>query len=195
MHAQVRPMIKPALALTHRVANRGRAFTILELLVVLVIISIIASMMLPVYSSYVARMEESRCIANLHNLYVAASGYLQANGSWPQIPVTLIKDDKTLYAKTWVATLQPYGASHSVWICPTIQRTMGISMDALEKDENYRIDFIAAPFNDNPMTPRLAGTHPWFVEKAGVHSRGNLLILANGSTTSLQDLTGVPPNR
>jgi hypothetical protein len=146
-------------------------------------------MLLPVYSEYTARMEEARCLANLRSLYVAASGYLQANDSWPQIPVTLITEDPTMYARSWVRALTPFGAPHATWICPTIQHSFGISMDALEKDENYRIDFIAAPFDDNPVSPRLDPKHPWFLEKAGVHSRGNLVVLADGTTVSLKDLT------
>lgn len=171
------------------VCKRTRAFTILEVLVVVVIIAIIASMLLPVYSSFVARMEESRCLANLRNLYVAASGYLQANESWPQIPVTLMTDEPKTYARSWVAALAPFGAPHSTWICPSLQHLSGISMEALEKDEHYRIDFFATPFDDNPVSPRQAPTHPWFIEKAGLHSRGNLLILANGNTLSLKDVT------
>ena len=179
----------------HSAANRHRAFTLLELLVVLVIIAIIATMLLPAYAAYIARVEEARCIANLKNLYVAASGYLQSNGSWPQIPVSLLKDNDKLYAKSWVNALTPFGAPHNVWLCPTMQRTMTYSMDAADKDENYRIDFIATPFDENPLTPRLANTHPWFIEKTGLHSRGNLVILANGTTTSLQDITGIQPGK
>ncbi len=167
--------------------------TLLEVLVVIVIIGILASMMLPVYSKFTEKAEEVRCLANLKNLYVAASGYLQAAGSWPQIPVKLIADDPKTYARGWVDALTPYGALHKIWICPAMQRTLGISMDAIDLPENYRIDFIATPFNDDPGTPRLNATHPWFIEKAGLHSRGNLLILANGTITSLQDLVGPKP--
>ena len=176
--------------LPHSVASRLRGFTILEVVTVIVIIAILATMLLPIYSSFTARAEEARCLANLRNLYVAASGYLQADGSWPQIPAKLIIDDPKTYAKSWVAALAPYGIAHSTWICPTLQHTFGTSMDSLEKTENYRIDFIAAPFDDNPASPRNDPNHPWFIEKAGVHPRGNLLILANGTTTSLLDLTG-----
>lgn len=164
--------------------------TLLEVLVAIVIIGILASMLLPVYSSYTARMEEARCLNNLRGLYVAASGYLQANDSWPQIPVQLLVEDSKTYARLWVTALSPFGAPLKTWICPTMQRSLGTSMDDLAKDENYRIDFIATPFSDDPISPRATPTHPWFIEKTGLHSRGNLVILTNGTTTSLKDLTG-----
>jgi prepilin-type N-terminal cleavage/methylation domain-containing protein len=166
------------------------AFTVLELMVVIVIIAILASMLLPLLSSFTARADEARCIANLKNLYVAASGFLQANSTWPQIPVKLLTDDPPTYAKSWVSALKPYGAPHSSWICPTLQRSFGKPMDSIDEDANYRVDFIAAPFSDNPAAPWQDANHPWFIEKAGVHPRGNLLILTNGTTTSLVDLTG-----
>jgi prepilin-type N-terminal cleavage/methylation domain-containing protein len=174
----------------YRLSRNRAAFTVLEVLVVVVIVAIIASMLLPVYSNYTSRMEEARCLANLRNLYVAASGYLLANESWPQIPVQLLVDQPKAYARAWVSALAPFGAPHSTWICPTIQRSFQISMDELAKDENYRIDFIATPFDDQPSSPRRSATHPWFIEKSGIHSRGNLVVLANGSTLSLRDLAG-----
>jgi hypothetical protein len=149
-------------------------------------------MLLPAYSAFQARSEEARCLMNLRNLFVAASGYLQANESWPQVPTTLITTDSLTYAKKWVAALTPYGAPHSSWICPTLQRTFHFPMDAIDVDTYYRIDYTATAFNANAMTPRLAGSHPWFIEKAGVHPRGNLMILADGSSAALLDYVNVP---
>lgn len=173
-------------------AHRERShlgMTVLELMVVVVIIGIIATMLLPVFAGIQARTSEARCTANLKNLFVGASGYLQANGSWPQIPNTLIgKEDKT-YAKLWVAALKPYGVPHESWICPTIQRNFGLPISSISQDENYRVDYIGISFDDQPSSPYPQNAYPWFIEKAGFHGRGNLIILSNGSTTSLADLT------
>lgn len=176
-------------------SKRSSAFTILEIMVVVVIILILASMLVPIYSSFKARADEARCLANLRSLYVAASGYIQGDGSWPQIPAKLFVDDPKTYARSWVEALTPYGATHATWICPTMQRNLGISMEVIDKDENYRIDFVASPYSDEPTAPRADPAHPWFIEKAGVHPRGNLLILANGTTTSLLELTGKTLNK
>ena len=162
--------------------------TLLEVITVIVIIGILASMLVPIQSSLTANAQEASCLANLRGLYVAAQGYLQASGSWPQISPNLIVDDPKTYAHSWVDALEKYGAPHKAWICPAVQRSLGISMDAIDDPDNYRIDFIAAPFDDNPATPRLNPTQAWFVEKAGLHPRGNLVILANGTLTSLKDI-------
>ena len=165
----------------------------MELAVVVVIIGILATMLLPIYAGYRERSEESRCLANLRSLYNAASSYLLQSESWPQIPVKWVKDNPKGYARAWVSTLTPFGAPHQTWLCPTIQRSMGVSLeDVMTKDEHYRIDFVAGFFDDNPTSPRLADSFPWFVEKSGVHGRGNLFIQANGITGALQDIAGGP---
>jgi type II secretory pathway pseudopilin PulG len=156
--------------------------------VVVVIVAILASMLLPLYSSYKTRMEAVNCMANLRNLHIAASGYLLSNKSWPQISPALGNDNPKAFAKAWVEALRPFGAPHSTWICPAIQQRLHVTMEAVQKDEDYRIDYVPTPFDDNEVSPRRALRHPWFIEKAGFHGRGNLVILADGTTTSLKDL-------
>lgn len=172
-----------------RSLSRANGMTILELAVVMVIIAILASMLLPLMSSFSARTEEAKCLANLRNLYVGATGYLQANGSWPQISNDLIATDPKTYAKSWVAALTPYGIPHQTWICPTVQRGLGVPVSSIDKDENYRVDYLGVSFDDQPSSPYPEVAYPWFIEMAGFHGRGNLLILSDGSTKSLMDLS------
>lgn len=162
--------------------------TILEIAVVFVIIGILSTMLLPVYSSYVQRVEQAKCRANLRNLYVAASGYLQANGSWPQIPSSLLISDSKKHARDWVEVLTPYGAPHTAWICPTTQRLSGTPTDSFRMPESFRIDYIPTAFNDNPASPRQFPRNPWFLERGNFHGHGNLIIFADGSTVSAGEL-------
>ena len=162
--------------------------TVLELAVVIVIIGIIASMLIPVVGKFQARSDETKCRQNLRNLFIAAAGYVHDSGSWPQIPNTLIgKDDKT-YAKMWVSALAPYGVQHESWICPMIQRSTGLPISSIKEDEHYRIDYVGVAFDDKPSSPYPESAFPWFVERAGFHGRGNLIILSNGTTTALMDM-------
>ena len=169
--------------------RRNIGMTLLELAVVIVIIAILASMLLPFLSSYQTKAEEAKCLANLRNLYVGASGYLQSNGSWPQIPNTLIASDAKTYAWMWVAALTPYGIPHTTWICPSVQRSLGLSISTIEEDDNYRVDYVGVSFDDKPSSPYPEIPYPWFIEKSGFHGRGNLLVVSDGSTTSVADLS------
>lgn len=162
--------------------------TILELAVVIVIIAILASMLLPFYGAMTARADEGKCLANIRGLHVAASSYLNSNGSWPQIPIQMSVDNPRAYARQWVEALTPFGAPHPSWICPTLQRNLGIPFSAIEEEEHYRIDFLPSSFDSDPATPRRAGGYPWFMEKTAEHPRGQLIILADGTTTALLDI-------
>lgn len=162
--------------------------TILELAVVLVIIAILASMLLPFYGAMTARAEEGKCLANIRGLHVAASSYLNSNGSWPQIPVKLSEDNPHAFARNWVEALAPFGAPHVSWICPSLQRRLGIPFSAIDEKDHYRIDFLPSSFDSDPATPRRAGGYPWFMERIASHPRGQLIILADGTATALLDI-------
>src|SRR5260370_843422 len=155
--------------------------SLIEIAVSVAIIGILASLLLPVYSAHVARSEGVRCTANLRNLYVAASAYLQAGASWPQIPSGLAASAPKDYAHQWVDALSPFGAPHPVWICPSQQRAMKQTMDSIETAGKYRIDYIASPFDDNPTSPHRWSHYPWFFEQASWHGHGNLILFNDGT--------------
>lgn len=159
-------------------------FTLLEILSVIIIVVILATMLIPITTTFRARAQKAACTMNLRNLYVAASGYLEQQGHWPQIPTKNMKDPS--YTQAWVEALQPFGIGRENWICPTIQSQM--KSPDFTKRENYRLDYIPMPFDDRPTSPRKYPTHPWFVERGDVHGDGNLLIFTNGEVHSVKDV-------
>jgi len=165
-------------------AKRGTgAFTLIELATVIVVIAILATMIAGMAVELRGRADRAKCVQNLKNLYTGAASYLIQQGAWPQIDPT---QDKTLYAKAWVAALQPLGLTQENWICPTVQRVL--NNPDLTTDDNYRIDYMATPFDDKPMTPFLWPHQPWFVERGSVHGTGgNLIIWANGQIVTLDE--------
>lgn len=169
--------------------RRDCGVTVLELAVVVVIIGILASMLLPIFGGIQERALEATCFANLKNLYVGAASYLHANGSWPQIPNTLLASDPKSYAHRWVDVLKPYGIPHQTWICPTIQRKFAQPMSTIDDNDHYRVDYLGMAFDEKPSSPYPEKPFPWFVEQAGFHGRGNLMILSNGTTTTLADMS------
>ena len=167
----------------HRGESSRRGFTLLELGVVVAVVAILAALTIPVVSHLRARAQRVKCTNNLRNLSAAANLYLQQNGSWPQIPPSSAEGPSDEYSKAWIAALAPFNATRETWICPTIQNLLG-NPDFNEPD-NVRIDYIATPFDDKPITPTQWARQPWFIERGNVHGSGNLIIFTDGSISDL----------
>jgi len=174
-------------ACTLRKRDQG-GFTLLEVFVVIVIIAILATLLLPVFSKMRARAQRVQCMANLRSLYVAAESYVQQYGSWPQIPVLDSDSADQDYANAWIAALAPFGPTQKTWICPTIQELL--RNPDLSKPENIRVDYVATPFDDKPPTPHQWAKQPWFAETGDVHGNGNLIIFTDGSISDLKTVAG-----
>jgi type II secretory pathway pseudopilin PulG len=167
-------------------------FTLLQLIIVIAIIIVLATLSLATYSKLLARADRVQCTANLKNLYVAAELYQQEHESWPQILLSEDSDEPEIdYAMAWRAALQPYGPTAKTWICPTVQRQLE-NPDYLAS-ENARIDYLATAFDDKPGTAHRWPKQPWFAEVVDVHGHGQLLILADGSVSDAKTLTSAPP--
>lgn len=158
--------------------------TLLEILVVFVIIAVLAAITFPVLSSFRAHAQRVQCTANLRSLYVAAELYVQQNGSWPQIAIGESEDNDKDYATAWIAALKPFGVSEKTWICPTMQEQL--KAPNYLQPEDVRIDYVATPFDDKPMSPHEWSTQPWFVEAGDLHGHGNLIVFTDGSASDLK---------
>jgi prepilin-type N-terminal cleavage/methylation domain-containing protein len=165
--------------------NRAAAFTLMELLTVIVILSILATMVFGVMADIQYRADRAGCVANLKNLYTGAAVYVQQQGSWPQIDPKLISGDSITYAQKWIDALGQFGVSRNNWICPSVQRLLHNPDITIHK--NIRIDYVATPFDSKPLTPYLWPKQPWFVEKGAVHGGGNLIIWTNGQVVTLKE--------
>lgn len=157
----------------------------LEILVAVIVLGILATLLLAVTSKFRARAQRVQCTSNLRNLYVAANLFVQENGSWPQIRMAANSDTAELdYAQAWIAALTPFGPTRKTWICPTVQELQ--QSPDLSKLENVRVDYIATPFDDKPLSPRQWPRQPWFAEIADVHGNGNLIVFTDGSISDLK---------
>lgn len=177
----------PSLRAAIRLKNS--AFTLLELMTVIVVIAILATMLMPAMQGVQRRVERINCTSNLKGLFVATESYIQDNGHWPQIDSALIKGDASdhKYSQAWINALARYGIAQKVWICPTHQRSL--QNPDYTKPEKVRIDYLAMPFDTAQFTPHRWPSQPWFVERASAHGSGNLVIFTDGSVQALFEIT------
>lgn len=154
--------------------RRTPAFTILEVVVVLLIVTILAGFALPQYSRYVAKAQEIRCMSNLRSLHSALVSYLADNRDiWPQGPPP---EAGEAWASFWLQTLKPYGMSERDWQCPTIQKNVAAGNEA----EEALIHYVPTMFDNLPGTARKWSTQPWLIEIANAHGQGPLICFPDG---------------
>ena len=169
----------------HRLQRRNftaQGLTLLELLVLVAIVAVLVAISFPISSRLLSRAQRVQCSANLRSIYIATDLFLQQNESWPQIEESDDEDVADDSGNGWIAALKPFGISEKSWICPTVQNLLGNP----DLTQNVRVDYVATPFDDKPMTPHQWPRQPWFAEVGDVHGHGNLLIFTDGSISDLK---------
>lgn len=87
-----------------------RAFTLLELLVVIVIIGVLAGISLPIYNRIIQQGAETKTLSNTHQMGAAMLLYAGDNNS--QLP------SRTITTSKWPTLLQPYVQNIAVYSSP-----------------------------------------------------------------------------
>lgn len=100
--------------------KRNQGITIVELMLVVVVFSILAAIILPLFSRAKATSYRTQCAGNLRQLGVAFTNYASDwNGSWPS-PGGLA-GDRNYWAQSGNGGLESYVRQrgvNSVWCCP-----------------------------------------------------------------------------
>jgi len=132
-----------------------RAFTLVELLVVIAVIAILAAMLLPALSRAKTTADSAVCKSNLRQLTLAMTMYVQQTGTYP-------------YFYNWPYELQPFvgspwpepnlrfpanggysylGPRTSVFACPAYNRLQGAFFDKYGYGEEWSVGRGAYSYN------------------------------------------------
>ena len=104
------------------------AFTLLELMCVIAIVSILAVIVLQANTGWKEPGGAGPCLSNLKSLYIGASTYMQQQGHWPQIDPRLVTNQAGIRAamvrgagavRDFAASLGLPHESSASWAIPT----------------------------------------------------------------------------
>lgn len=155
---------------------RVRAYTLLELLVVIGIIGVLTALVALNYGRIMNMAGQVRCMGNLRGLHSVFSTYVTDYESWPQQPDFNSEADDE-YEAWWINTMQPFGVTEKMWQCATLSKMERQS----PKNERSRIHYTPTQFGPEALAARKWQHMPWFTEIANAHGKGALIIFTDGS--------------
>lgn len=108
--------------------EKGKIFTLIELLIVIAIIAILAAMLLPALNKARDTARKASCISQLKQMGLAVSGYANDNNNWFLSGYSGGGDSFTWYAKNkigpylnaWIdPNIKPYASNPVFFSCPS----------------------------------------------------------------------------
>ena len=163
--------------------KKSKAFTLIELLVVIAIISILATILFPVFARAREQARKSACMSNLQQIGIATMMYVQDyDETYPIAALpTPSSDGMDGYTSSyWFNELQPYTKNRQVWFCPTAGRIMTSDSSTTQQ---YSGGYGYNACGTGSISS--SGTTLWNGFGQTVNSAGTVTCTPNGTTVTM----------
>jgi prepilin-type N-terminal cleavage/methylation domain-containing protein/prepilin-type processing-associated H-X9-DG protein len=182
--------------------KRKRGFTLIELLVAIAIISILASILFPVFARARESARRSSCTSNLKQIGLAFVQYSMDYDGWTPGSVTNGQFDPisgTNGSKSWPSMLQPYIKSEQIFVCPSVAGNEGRRVRSDITNSTTKNDYCVVSISGDIDDQGRTGNQGWRPSNVNVSlvkrlSYGMNLIRSDMWVTSGFVSAGAPPN-
>lgn len=167
--------------------NTGRAFSLVEMLIVVAVVGILAALLFPLFSRMGEKSREAACLSNLRTLASASLSYLQDNNgrlfpsrfwyspSWDSSPG--MRD--YVISSTSNNVKDPEFQRDTVFTCKELKRLHPVKYPTY-LNRNYSINWLA--FENNPATGNPADERP--KRLSNIPSLSRMWLFTDGSCMS-----------
>lgn len=166
-------------------------WTLLELLIVAIIIAILVTLSMPLYSYLRMKAQFVACVSNLRVLHGGFMGHMMDNNMvWPQMPESIFTSpDEERVWKWWYETLKPYNIAKKAWACPADVH----SPEELYSGEDHFVGtYNPTLFDEAPNSAFLWANQPWLIERGQLHGKkdGPNILMMDGTVRQAPSLFG-----
>ena len=155
-----------------------RAFTLMELMLVLLLLAVLLMLAYMGYGVYVNKGEEAACQGKLVQWGAGLNSYIVDQGTWPNEEVLYDANGKPpeedVLWDWWYKEMKKVGIDHDGWFCPTDLRERAKKKKAEKESgekpstaELQNPSYIPGQFSFGPYKPFDYPTQPWVIERAG----------------------------
>jgi prepilin-type N-terminal cleavage/methylation domain-containing protein len=146
-------MTHSAILRFQRCPSKRPAFTLIELLVVISIISILASLLLPVLSSSKSSAYRANCLSNLRQIGLGLQMYVEDNND--HLPSCAMLPSLNTNLPSIVTVLAPYLQAAEIWRCPVDRTLFPTNQTSYEWNEYLNGASYSRPQDYSPATRAL----------------------------------------
>jgi len=157
----------------HEASSSKKAFTLIELLTVIGIISILAAILFPVFARARENARRASCMSNIKQIGLGIMMYEQDyDGQYLQTYVVSYPTPTASYA-TWPYLVQPYTKSTQVFNCPSYTGTPYDDTNPKNESVSYgmNVRFDADIIKTNPLTTILKPSETVLIGDSGGNIR------------------------
>lgn len=175
-------------------SSTTRAFTLLELLVVVAVIGVLAAMMLPALTKANLYSRVANCSSNYRQWGLAAGLYaVDESGRLPSFKMPRATLDPWDVSLEMAGGLETYGLTVPMWYCPARPQELTAAEAAFKQVKKRALSSVA-DLNDLARTQNgsyAALRHCWWVPRP-LADTGELFPTATNAGTAVRDPEGWP---